>query len=1035
MDSYHNFSLRRGAVSIVFASILCLFAGKTAFASEQVNIVKSPLTRLIQQPIVTAIHRDSKGLLWIGTQQGLYMFDGAQLTPFNAEQTNESKIPVSNITGIGEISHDGLLIATFGGGLLKWNKLSMLFEPVEHAELSNEKFLTHLLVSQAGRVWLGTNNKLLLYEPDAARSSSWFSDNNLANAIGQPVALTEDNEGNIFVASNTDLYKISEHQRSIEKVYFDNIDLLKDMRITALEVDSGGHLFLGTNTGKVISLDPTTGLVISQEVFDINASSSISDLLVLNKELWVGTNNGLTLADTNLALIDQYHENNSQLSNNHITILHKDDRQVWIGTYQGLNLLSFVPFSTFDQKNSHVFNDVLAFEQDNDGRIWVGTYNGLYLLDPENGSHTKIGAISGSPPIIDQRIMTIAAKGDVIWLGFRQGGVQIIDIESGAHSIPNIPNINELEITKILHFTSGETWIGTYNQGLFRIKEHQVDSFAESNLLPESRITQLFQLQSDELLIVAQNRVYSYSSRYARFSPIEFRFEGSTTPPLILSINESESGDLWLGTKDQGLYVWPKFIRENGKTDLQKVRLNRPTTIYGIEFDAAGNVWCSTQDGLLKLDSNRALLAKFTLADGLQGNDFNLDASFRDSDGNIYFGGSNGYNRFAPKDIRINLDRPKLLLTNIGLSGSMKIAPLSPSEIQTLQLTHKDYFVVFTFSVLDFLDPEKNQFRYKLENFDPEWIENGTRNTATYTNLPPGEYVFRVQGANSAGVWNREGISLFVRVLPPPWLTWWAYCLYGVAALFFLWIFKRVYDSYVIKKRATQMAIEMHETVNRADDDMQEQLESQDDLVKSAYQHNVATLALVSDYISRQGDYLADDAAREATESSIKGVAALANLEECLYYQDGGLLADLHKYTDILISKLVHNASVRPDTIASINEVSTKLITAEIASPLSIALYELLENCFQHAFELESPANYIHVSLDVEPTDSPPECSYRLTVQDNGVGCPGNIHLDTPETSGFATVHAIAHKLSGSLHISSDNGTTVTLVFAEVVPV
>ena len=118
MDSYHNFSLGRGAISSVFASILCLLVGKTAFANEQVNIVKSPLTRLIQQPIITAIHRDSKGLLWIGTQQGLYMFDGAQLTPFNAEQTNESKIPVSNITGIGEISHDGLLIATFGGGLL-----------------------------------------------------------------------------------------------------------------------------------------------------------------------------------------------------------------------------------------------------------------------------------------------------------------------------------------------------------------------------------------------------------------------------------------------------------------------------------------------------------------------------------------------------------------------------------------------------------------------------------------------------------------------------------------------------------------------------------------------------------------------------------------------------------------------------------------------------------------------------------------------------------------------------------------------------
>jgi two-component sensor histidine kinase len=300
--------------------------------------------------------------------------------------------------------------------------------------------------------------------------------------------------------------------------------------------------------------------------------------------------------------------------------------------------------------------------------------------------------------------------------------------------------------------------------------------------------------------------------------------------------------------------------------------------------------------------------------------------------------------------------------------------------------------------------------------------------------LPAGDYVFRVQGANSAGVWNREGISLNVRVLPPPWRTWWAYSLYGVAFFFFLWVFKRVYDSYVIKKRAIQMAFEMHETVNRADDDMQEQMELQDDLVKSVYRHNVATLALISEFISRQRDYLPDDPGREAAQGSIKRVAALSALEDCLYYQNDGLLADLHKYTDILISKLVSDASVRPDTIASINEVSTKLIAAEIASPLSIAIYELLENCFQHAFELESPANYIHISLDIEPTDSPGERCFRLVVRDNGVGCPDNIHMDTPETSGFVTVYAIAEKLSGNLHISSNNGTTVTLAFSQAVP-
>ena len=1007
-------------------------------AGEQLRITKSPLSRLIRQPIITAIHKEHDGPLWVGTQNGLYRFDGAKVTRFSSEHRDATRLPASDITGIGESHQGSVLVSTQRGGLLKWNRLSQRFDAVTQAELFTEKFITHLFTSKSGRIWLGTTNGIFLYDTESTQNSRWLRDHKLATTIGQPNAIAEDKDGNIFVASNAGLYKISEHLQSIEKVYFSDKNLLLDTKITTLEFDSLGLLFFGTNTGKVVSFDLASGLTISQKKIDNDTSSSISDLVFYNKKLWISTDNGLHLSNKDLSLIESFHDKNSELSNNHILMLYKDGDHVWIGTYQGLNLLSFVPFATFNKKNSGVFDDVSAFEQDDSGRIWVGTYNGLYLFDYATGLHTRVGEAHGPIPLVDQRVMTIAAKNDVLWLGFRQGGIQIFDLNNNPpHSIPSIPNVGELEVTKILHLTNGATWIGTYNQGLFRIKDNQVDSFLANNSLAELSITLLFQLKSGEVLVGTQYDVYRYDSERGRFETIEFRFEGNPQRPLILSVNQSRSGDLWLGTKSQGLYVWTVANQQKGNANLFQVGLSdglTSTAVYGIEFDSTEKIWCSTQNGLLKLDSRGNLLERFSSSDGLQGSDFNFGASFKDSEGLIYFGGINGYNKFNPVFVEIDLDPPRVLLIDIKLAGSKTITPFIAEEIQTLQLTHKDYFVVFTFSVLDFLDPEKNQFRYMLEGFDPDWIDNETRNTATYTNLPAGDYVFRVQGANSAGVWNREGISLVVRVLPPPWHTWWAYCLYGITFLFFMWIFKRVYDSYVIKKRAIQMAIEMHETENRADDDMQEQLELQDNLVKSVYRHNVATLSLVSDYISRKSDYLPDGLTREAAQGSIKLVAALSALEDCLYYKNDGLLADLHKYTDILVSKLISEASVRPDTIISINEVSTKLISAEIATPLSIVLYELLENCFQHAFELESPANYIHISLDIEPTGSSRECRYRLVVDDNGVGCPGNIHLDTPETSGLTTVHAIAEKLSGSLHTSFDNGTIVTLVFTQTVP-
>ena len=1038
MISYHHSPLIKWLSSNVYIFLLGTLLGQAVFANEQLKIVKSPLSRLIRQPTITAIYRDHEGPLWIGTQQGLYRFDGTKFMLFNSVSKNETRIPASDITGIGENPQGSLFVSTFGGGLLKWNRKTNLFESVPKNETFNAEFITSLFASKSGRMWLGTPSGIVLYDPESTRNSRWFRDHILAEAIGQPNAVAENKDGNIFIASNTGLYNISERLKSIERVHFNDNYVLLDTKITALEFDSSGLLFFGTSTGRVVAFNLGSGLAISQRKIDSNTPSSILDLQFYNDGLLIGTDNGLTFSAKDLSLFKSFHDKNSALSNNHTTILYKDNDYIWVGTYQGLNLLSFVPFSTFNGKNSGVFDDVLAFEQDDSGKIWVGTYNGLYFFDYATGLHTRVGVTPGSLTLTDQRIMTIAAKGAQLWLGFRQGGVQIVELDGSSHqNIPDIPNVEELEVTKILHLTSDETWIGTYNRGLFRIKNQQIESFLASKSLTELSITQLFRLNSGELLVGAQNNVYRYNSEQEHFDTIEFHFEGNSQRPIILSINQSNSGELWLGTKDQGLYVWTTANQRKGGTNLLKVGLSdelSSTTIYGIEFDSAGNSWCSTQDGLLKLDSGGNLLDRFTLADGLQGSDFNFGASFTDREGQIYFGGINGYNRFTPRFVKTNLNTPRILLTNIDLAGSKVMPPISVEELQTLQLTHKDYFVVFTFSVLDFLDPEKNQFRYMLENFDPDWIDNGTRNTATYTNLPAGDYVLRVQGANSAGVWNREGISLNVRVLPPPWKSWWAYCIYGVVFLFFLWIFKRVYDGYVIKKHAIQMAIEMHENENRADDDMQEQLELQDDLVKSVYRHNVATLALISDYISRQSDYVSDDLAREAAQGSVKRVAALSVLEGCLYYQNDGLLADLHKYTDILISKLVSDASVRPDTIISINEISTKLIAAEIASPLSIVLYELLENCFQHAFELESPANYIHISLDIEPADSPNERCYRLVVRDNGVGCPGNIHLDEPDTSGLATVHAIAEKLSGSLHTSSDNGTAVTLMFNQTVP-
>ena len=313
-----------------------------------------------------------------------------------------------------------------------------------------------------------------------------------------------------------------------------------------------------------------------------------------------------------------------------------------------------------------------------------------------------------------------------------------------------------------------------------------------------------------------------------------------------------------------------------------------------------------------------------------------------------------------------------------------------------------------------------------LDGFDHDWIENGTRNSATYTSLPPGDYTLRVQGANSAGVWNREGLSLEIEVLPPPWRSWWAYTIYLLSLMFLVWLGMRAYNSYVIERRARAMAIKMIEAEERADDEMQEQLEIHDDLVKSVYQHSVSTLNLVRDFIATKGAHRSDENALELTQATVSRVEALALLEECLYYQNEVLLADLNKYTNIITTRLLKYAPGGQETITTINDVTSQPIPIGQASPLAIALYELLENSIQHAFESAAGAHYIQISFG---PGGPEGAGYRLVVQDNGAGIPANIDLLSAQTPGFAVVAAMAERLGGALSFDTENGTLIAITF------
>jgi two-component sensor histidine kinase len=268
-------------------------------------------------------------------------------------------------------------------------------------------------------------------------------------------------------------------------------------------------------------------------------------------------------------------------------------------------------------------------------------------------------------------------------------------------------------------------------------------------------------------------------------------------------------------------------------------------------------------------------------------------------------------------------------------------------------------------------------------------------------------------------------------VLPAPWQTWWAYLIYCVALLSLGWGLHRIYHSYASERLSAQMEREMLDAENKADDEMEEQLELQDEIVKSAYQHNIITLSLVNDYISARSINLPESIKHSVTESSIRRVSALSSLEDCLSYQAGGPVVNLQKYTDLILVDLLKETPVRPETIVVINEVTTMPLSADLASPISIILYELLENCIQHAFLPSSPANYIHVKMAPGTIDNPFSRCLYLSVHDSGIGVSDDIENLASEGSGIAIVQSIVTKLGGSLHFSGDIGTQVLITIPD----
>jgi two-component sensor histidine kinase len=679
-------------------------------------------------------------------------------------------------------------------------------------------------------------------------------------------------------------------------------------------------------------------------------------------------------------------------------------------------------------------HSVVAIDSLADSGVWIASYDGLLFRDDAAADHRELADILPGSVLADGNIMTITVDAQGLWIGYRATGLQYVpfaDVESPYFwRTGDRSSLSSNSVSAILPHEDGRTLIGTYGGGV-----NIVSLTADTEVFPvgDNNVIFLHRTLDGTILAGTESGLYRLdvdTGQADELKLLETYGSGQTTP-VVWDLLETSNGDTWLATMHHGLFVSKDEI-STAISERTFVPVTESTNFcsiaYAIEEDNQGYIWCSTNSALVRVDPISHETRVFSRSQGLELSEFDFGASHKDEDGYLYFGGSEGYVKFDPQSIKPVQGESALAFTSIKMPGSNIISMSILRNTESVQLTHKDRFIQFEFSVMDLVDPENNQYRYRLEGFDQAWVENGNRNSATYTSLPAGRYTLHVQGANSAGVWNRDGLSIEVEVLPAPWWTWWAFTLYALALLFITWLFLRTYWSFALQRASRLQRRQMLEAEQHADDEMQEQLEIHDELVKSVYRHSVSTLGLVAELISTKGAHLADETACEVMRTSVSRVDALAMLEECLYYQGEVLLADLNKYTNILVSRLLKHSPVGAENITTTNDVTSRPFPVAQASPLAIVLFEAIENAIQYAFEDTSRVNYLHITLGPDQADDP-DANFRLVVRDNGPGIPPNIDPMSAPSSGLLIVASMARKLRGTVRVVNKDGTVLTLVF------
>ncbi|HQQ93540.1 MAG TPA: two-component regulator propeller domain-containing protein [Bacteroidia bacterium] len=755
---------------------------------------------------VKSILEDDKGFMWFGTQDGLNKYNGYEMRVFKNNPADSASIFCSDITALNQIREDIILVGT-SEGLTSLNPVTERFTELSAAQAGFRTRVNAILRMDDQYALIGTQKGLYQYNYVTQKISRSYLPGQDINVR----CLTKFNKLILVGTEDQGVWKLDGQKFS--PVEF-NIPEYSDFKAEDLRSVSSirilnNMIYISTLGSGIFKADKyfevDKNIVFKTDVSNVNY---IRDFVIRNSKIVAATESGLLVYNQFSEEENFYQKKDQPLAlnaNRCNTILLDSQNNLWIGTEMGGVNISFfrsLKFPTSTRSIESQFENIYSFYELNRDRILLGGLGVLHEIDLQSGK-----VVSHQQLLQSVAALCIERESqNVVWVGSlgeglyryeldQKRGKRILGGETGGTIV-------------CLRLEAPFLYAGSIGDGLFRIdlRTQEVMNYTTKQGLPSNNINSIFKDSGGKVWICTNDGGLVKLSGFGNGDklPIEKIFNntgklGQIASNMVFGVNEDKRGNIWVASStglsklltNQSFY---NFYEKDGLAS---------TYLYSILRDSSGCFWMSSNSGIIKFDpkySEKEITFKnYNIKDGLVNTEYNMGAAFASASGMMYFGGAKGFNAFRPMSIKDNLHVPNAYVIGYQRGGNDVVVDSLITYKRHLSLDWSENYFQFELTALDFTDPEKNKFRYKLEGMDKDWSAPTSVRYVSYTSLPGGDYVFKVKAANNDGVWNEKPFEIRITVIPPFWKTKTFYVLVLVIGLALIYGYTQ-YRTRAIKK-------------------------------------------------------------------------------------------------------------------------------------------------------------------------------------------------------------------------------------------